>query len=100
MEYPLWLEIILTLSVSVALMGLGGWLLFSFAAKAITAAVKLEDRRAKKETDALDNWQTLYEEEHAQRIQDTADLINKVQELQCEIKRMKERMAKVKVKDL
>lgn len=100
MEYPLWLEIVLALSVSVALMGLGGWMLFSFAAKAITAAVNLEDRRAKKETDALDNWQTLYEEEHAQRIKDTADLINKVQELQCEIKRMKERMAKVKVKDL
>jgi hypothetical protein len=100
MEYPLWLEIVLALSVSVALMGLGGWMLFSFATRAITAAVNLEDRRAKKETDALENWQTLYEEEHAQRIKDTADLINKVQELQCEIKRMKERMAKVKVKDL
>lgn len=100
MEYPLWLEIVLALSVSVALMGLGGWMLFSFASRAITAAVNLEDRRAKKETDALENWQTLYEEEHAQRIKDTADLINKVQELQCEIKRMKERMAKVKVKDL
>ena len=57
-------------------------------------------KQNQKETDALENWQTLYEEEHAQRLQDTADLINKVQELQCEIKRMKERMAKVKVKDL
>ena len=100
MDYPLWLEVVLALSMSVALMGLGGWMLFSFATRAISAAVKLEERRAKKETNALNKWQTLYEDEHEQRINDTTELINKIQELQCEIKRMKDRMAKVKVADL
>lgn len=100
MDYPLWLEILLAISLSIALMGLSGLLLFTAISKAINAALKLEDRRSKKETDALNKWHQLYQDEHKQRISETADLIGKVQELQCENKRMKERMAKVKVADL
>ena len=100
MEYPLWLEIVLALSVSVALMGLGGWMLFSFASRAITAAVNLEDRRAKKETNALNRWQDLYEEEKAKRLADVSDLIQQNNELRKQIERKDALLAKVKVADL
>ena len=100
MEYPLWLEIVLALSVSVALMGLGGWMLFSFATRAISAAVQLEDRRAKKETNALNKWQDLYEEEKAKRLADVSELIQQNSELRKQIELKDALLAKVKVKDL
>jgi predicted PurR-regulated permease PerM len=100
MEYPIWLEIVLALSVSVALMGLGGWMLFSFASRAITAAVNLEDRRAKKETNALNRWQDLYEEEKAKRLADVSDLIQQNNDLRKQIERKDALLAKVKVADL
>lgn len=100
MDYPIWLQIVLALSMSMALAGLGAWLFCTSAVKAIKEANKLEGRRTRKETEALDNWKTAYEAEHQDHIEDVADLINENTRLMCENKRLKELCAKVKVKDL
>ena len=68
--------------------------------EAIEAESKLEHKRRKSETKALNNWQKLYEEEKANRLNDVADLINENTRLLCENKRMRELLAKVKVKGL
>jgi hypothetical protein len=67
---------------------------------AIDAEARLQSKRRKKETKALNNWQNLYEEEKQKRLRDVADLINENSRLLCENKRMKELLGKVKVKDL
>lgn len=100
MDYPIWLQIVLALSMSMALAGLGAWLFCTSASKAINAANKLECKRAYKETEALDNWKTAYEAEHQDHLNDVADLINENTRLACENKRMRELLGKVKVKDL
>ena len=100
MNYPLWLEILLAISMAVALMGLGAWMLFTTITKAINAASKLETKRSDSETKALNKWQKLYEDEHQKRADDNALLIAKITDLECENKRMKQILKKAKVADL
>lgn len=100
MDYPLWLEILLAISMAVALMGLGAWMLFTTITKAINAASKLETKRSDSETKALNKWQKLYEDEHQKRADDNALLIAKITDLECENKRMKQILKKAKVADL
>ena len=80
MEYPIWLQVVLALSMSVSLIGLGAWMFCTSAAKAIKAANKLEIKRANRETEALDNWKQAYDAEHTEHLQDVADLINKLED--------------------
>ena len=100
MEYPLWLEIVLALSLSFALMGLGAWMLFTVATKAMNAAARLEAKRTNKETEALDSWKNAYEAEHTEHLNDVADLTNEVLALKREIELKNLILSKVKVSDL
>ena len=100
MNYPEWLEIFLAICMGCALAGLGAWLFYTAAIKLIQGAIRLEDKRTNKETEALDNWKTAYEAEHQDHLNDVADLINENTRLMCENKRMRELLGKVKVKDL
>lgn len=100
MEYPLWLQVILALCMGMALAGLGAWLLFTTVANALHAAARLEDIRTHKETEALNNWKSAYEAEHADHINDVADLTNEILTLKREIEVKNMVLAKVKVADL
>lgn len=99
-QLPTWAETILVICVAIMLAGLAAFVFCKAVTEAIEAESKLERRRYKKETKALNNWQTLYEEEKQKRLRDVADLINENSRLLCENKRMKELLGKVKVKDL
>lgn len=99
-QLPAWAETILIICVSIMLAGLAAFITVKTIQEAIEAESKLEHKRRKSETKALNNWQKLYEEEKANRLNDVADLINENTRLLCENKRMRELLAKVKVKDL
>lgn len=100
MNYPEWLEIFLAICMGLALAGLGAWMFYTAAIKLIKGAIRLEDKRTNKETEALDCWKAAYDAEHEDHLNDVADLIEENSRLACENKRMKELLAKVKVKDL
>jgi hypothetical protein len=95
-----WAVNVLTICVALMLTALAIFLSMTAIKTAIDAEARLQSKRRKKETKALNNWQKLYEEEHSLRINETANLIVELTNVQCENKRMKEIMAKVKVKDL
>ena len=97
---PEWGETILIICVAVMLTALAIWLAMNAIKTAVDAEAKLEHKRRKSNTKALNNWQKLYEEEKQKRLSDVADLINENSRLMCENKRMKELLGKVKVKDL
>lgn len=99
-ELPTWAETILIICVAIMLAGLAAWLVCKTIQEAIEAESKLEHKRRRSETKAINNWQSLYEEEKSKRINDVSDLIDENMKLMCENKRMKELLAKVKVKDL
>ena len=100
MELPIWLQIFIALSMSVAIMGLGAWMFCTSAHKAIMAAARLEAKRTNKETEALDSWRNAYEAEHTEHINDVAELTNEILTLKREIEVKNLVLAKVKVKDL
>lgn len=100
MNYPEWLEIFLAICMGLALAGLGAWMFYTAAIKLIKGAIRLEDKRTNKETEALNNWKTAYDAEHEDHLNDVADLIEENSRLACENKRMKQLLAKVKVADL
>ena len=100
MNYPEWLEIFLAICMGLALAGLGAWMFYTAAIKLIKGAIRLEDKRTNRETEALDCWKAAYDAEHEDHLNDVADLIEENSRLACENKRMKELLAKVKVKDL
>ena len=100
MNYPEWLEIFLAICMGLALAGLGAWMFYTAAIKLIKGAIRLEDKRTNKETEALNTWQDKYNEERAEHLNDVADLIGENSRLACENKRMKQLLAKVKVADL
>ena len=99
-QLPTWAETILVICVAIMLAGLAAFVFCKAVTEAIEAESKLERRRYKKETKALNNWQKLYEEEKQKRLQDVGDLAVENSKLFCENKRMKAILEKAKVKDL
>lgn len=95
-----WAVNVLTICVALMLTALAIFLSMTAIKTAIDAESRLQKKRRKTETKALNNWQTLYEEEKQKRLRDVADLINENSRLMCDNKRMKELLGKVKVKDL
>lgn len=100
MEYPLWLQVILALCMGLALAGLGAWMLFTTATRAMRAAAALEDRRSHKETDALNNWKAAYDAEREDHVNDVAELTDRILTLEREAKIKNSLLAKVKVSEL
>jgi len=100
MEYPLWLQVILALCMGLALAGLGAFMLYTFTIRLIRAALRLEDRRTNRETDALNNWKTAYDAEHEEHLQDVADLSAELNKLRRDVERKNALLAKVKVSEL
>lgn len=99
-QLPTWADTVLVICVAIMLAGLAVWISCKAIQEAIEAEAKLERRRRKSETKALNNWERLYQEEKEKRLSDVTDLINENTKLACENKRLKELCSKVKVKDL
>lgn len=99
-QLPTWAETTLVVCVAMMLAGLAAFLACKAITEAINAEARLQIRRRSTEAKALNNWQKLYEEEHQKRADDNAQLISEIIDLQCENKRMKELLGKVKVADL
>ena len=100
MTYPLWLEIFLAICMGLSLAGLGAFMLYTFAIRLIRAALRLEDRRTNRETDALDSWKTAYEAERQDHLEDVAELTDRILTLEREAKIKNSLLAKVKVSEL
>ena len=100
MDYPLWLQIILVLALSLALSALAIWLSMNAIKAAIDAESRLQHKKRYNENKALNKWQKLYEEEHDCRLKDNEILIQNITNLQTENARLKGIMAKVKVADI
>lgn len=100
MTYPLWLEVFLAICMGLALAGLGAFLLYTFAIRLIRAALRLEDKRTNKETEALDVWKTAYDAEREDHVNDVAELTDRILTLEREAKIKNALLAKVKVNDL
>lgn len=99
-QLPTWAETVLIICLALMLAGLAAFLAMRAITEAINAEAKLERKRRKNETKALNKWQKLYEEERTQRADDNAKLIAEIIDLQCKIKRMENIMEKVRVADL
>ena len=100
MNYPIWLETFLAICMGLALAGLGAFVLYTFAMKLIRAALRLEDKRTEKETEALDAWREKYEEERADHVLDVAELTNRILTLEREAKIKNALLAKVKLSEV
>lgn len=100
MNYPEWLEIFLAICMGLALAGLGAWMFYTAAIKLIKGAIRLEDKRTNKETEALDCWKTAYDAEHEEHLQDVAELTDRILTLEREARIKNALLAKVKVADL
>ena len=99
-QLPTWAETVLVICIALMLTSIGVWLMCEAVTEAVNAASRLEYKRRKSDTKALNKWQRLYEEEHQLRADDNAKLIAEIIDLQCENKRMKNILAKAKVADL
>lgn len=106
-ELPTWAETILIICIALMLAGLAVWISCKAIQEAIEAEAKLERKRRRKETKALNNWENLYQEERQKRLEDVADLsfqnselVVEVNELKKRIKAKDELLARKKVKDL
>ena len=97
---PTWAETILVICVALMLAGLAAFIAMKTIKEAIEAESKLQHKRRRSETKALNNWEKLYQEEKQKRLRDVSDLINENARLMCENKRMRELLGKVKVADL
>lgn len=100
MNYPVWLEVFLAICMGLALAGLGAFMLYTFAMKLIRAALRLEDRRTNRETDALDSWKTAYEAERQDHLEDVAELTDKIFTLEREARIKNALLAKVKLSEV
>ena len=99
-QLPTWAETVLVICIALMLTSVGVWLMCKAVTEAVNATSRLETKRRKSDTKALNKWQRLYEEEHKLRADDNAMLIAQLTDLQCENKRMKKLLGKVKVADL
>lgn len=100
MNYPLWLEIFLAICMGLAIAGLGTFLLYTFSIRLIKAALRLEDKRTNKETEALNVWKTAYDAEREDHVNDVAELTDRILTLEREAKIKNALLAKVKVSEL
>ena len=99
-KLPTWAETTLVICIALMLTALAIWLAMSAIINAINAEARLERKRRKNDTKALNKWQKLYEEERQLRADDNAQLVAEIIDLQCKIKRMEQRMSKVRIADL
>jgi hypothetical protein len=100
MTYPVWLEIFLAICMGLAIAGLGAFLLYTFSIRLIKAALRLEDKRTNKETEALNVWKTAYDAEREDHVNDVAELTDRILTLEREAKIKNSLLAKVKVSEL
>lgn len=100
MNYPLWLEIFLAICMGLSLAGLGAFMLYTFAIRLIRAALRLEDRRTNRETDALNNWKTAYEAERQDHLEDVAELTDRILELEGWKARTEKRMKDLRLSEV
>ena len=100
MTYPVWLEVVLALCMGLALAGLGAWLLYTSSIRLIRAALRLEDQRTNRETEALDNWRLAYEAECQDHVEDVAELTGRILVLEREAEIKNRILAKVKLKEV
>ena len=99
-KLPTWAETVLVICVAIMLAGLAAFLAMKAITEAINAESKLERKRRESETVALNRWKRLYDDEKKQHLEEVAELIAELTDIQCENKRMKELLGKVKVADL
>ena len=99
-QLPTLAEPVLIICLALMLTSLGVWLMCKAVTEAVHAAARLEDKRTNRETDALNTWKTAYEAEHAEHIQDVADLTNEILTLKREIEVKNLVLSKAKVADL
>lgn len=100
MTYPVWLEVFLAICMGLALAGLGAWLLYTSSIRLIRAALRLEDQRTTRETEALDNWRLAYEAERQDHVEDVAELTGRILVLEREAEIKNKLLAKVKLKEV
>jgi hypothetical protein len=86
--------------MGLALAGLGAFLLYTFSIRLIKAALRLEDKRTNKETEALNVWKTAYDAEREDHVNDVAELTDRILTLEREAKIKNALLAKVKVSEL
>jgi hypothetical protein len=86
--------------MGLALAGLGAFLLYTFSIRLIKAALRLEDKRTNKETEALNVWKTAYDAEREDHVNDVAELTDRILTLEREAKIKNSLLAKVKVSEL
>ena len=77
-QLPTWAETVLVICIALMLTSIGVWLMCKAVTEAVNAASRLEYKRRKSDTKALNKWQRLYEEEKQLRLTDVADLISKL----------------------
>lgn len=99
-KLPTWAETILVICVALMLTSIGVWLMCKAVTEAVNAASRLENKRRKSDTKALNKWQRLYEEQREARLEDNSKLVAEIVELQSKNARMKKLLAKVKVSEL
>ena len=97
---PTWASTILVILLALMMASLAAYLVIRAITEAIKAEGKLQHKRRVSETKALNKWKDLYEEERDARLKDNAELFAQIIELQDEVKRMRELMARTKVSDL
>ena len=99
-ELPSWAETILIICIALMLAGLAVWSSCKAIQEAIEAEAKLECKRRRKETKALNNWEALYQEERQKRLEDVGELSTQIADLLKKIERKDALLAKAKVKDI
>lgn len=99
-QLPTWAETILVICVAIMLAGLAAFIFCKAVTEAIEAEAKLERKRMRKETKALNNWEALYQEEKAKRLADVGELSTQIADLLKKIERKDALLAKAKVKDI
>lgn len=99
-QLPTWAETILVVCVAMMMAGLAAWLACKAITEAVNASYRLEQKRRKAETKALNNWKTAYDAEHEQHINDVAELGEKIVTLERELKLKNQILAKAKVSDI
>lgn len=99
-QLPTWAETTLVICIALMMAGLAAFVAMKAITEAINAESKLERKRRESETVALNRWKRLYDDEKKQHLEEVAELIAELTDLQCENKRMKELLGKVKVADL